>query len=702
MNSIKLVSLKLLLHNQLPLVGGWLCRQAIEMLAEDGSPPAIRLLAETVADSDNNQRQNWILAVLRQLTIQASVNAVCQVWAMTRHPLLANLLAERGWTATAPVVLKVLTALHAGQLDKIVGGGAEIVEPLVLAAGDAAPAIAGKAGQALRQLQRKAAQEALCRLVIEQDQPAAREAALAAGYAPQDQTQRALFFFLTGQWARYDNLDFDRRLLRVVYQSASPALRQRLLEQMRRAGRTEFLPIITGGDYRARLAEMGAGEFDLLVQTLAANQEWAELWGLAFDAPFRWSVQIIKTLAGQTWRPPLAEEQPIFDRLATLAGPELPSDEAGLKYLFPPALCQAEARVPGRINDITFAPGRPVIALGTGQRKVVLWNFQRAEREHLLNKFDHSIGQVVFSPHNLLLCAERTNSGGPCAIYSWDESNLRRLGEHRDAVTALAPVGETHLLSAGRDRQVILWDTATQRPVKQHRFGFWARMVRVSPGGREAVLLHQGFELVTLPDLRVTERGQGRASVARCAVYTPDEQTLLVGQFNGEVIIFKRSNSGPFKRQRDPLRRSQGRVVGLEVLPRQEVIISAASEGIIEFRQLGDMADLGRVRAPGGDITSLHVSADESFMAVGSAQAALSLWDLRALVIPGLLARPLAQATPTQLSTVTLFSQNPHLSPPARQVLEFTAAILQHRLRYAIELEETPEIKLGEFDIEIE
>jgi hypothetical protein len=70
--------------------------------------------------------------------------------------------------------------------------------------------------------------------------------------------------------------------------------------------------------------------------------------------------------------------------------------------------------------------------------------------------------------------------------------------------------------------------------------------------------------------------------------------------------------------------------------------------------------------------------------------------------LPRILSQPLAQATPAQLSTVTLLSHNPRLSPPARRMLEFTAAILQHRLRYAIELEEASHIKVGEFDIELE
>jgi hypothetical protein len=89
-------------------------------------------------------------------------------------------------------------------------------------------------------------------------------------------------------------------------------------------------------------------------------------------------------------------------------------------------------------------------------------------------------------------------------------------------------------------------------------------------------------------------------------------------------------------------------------------------------------------------------------MAVGNAQAGLSLWDLRLLELAGVLVRPFAQATPAQLSTLNALKNHPELSTQAQQALEFAASVLQHRLRHAIELDEAPQIKRGEFDIELE
>lgn len=704
MTPARLLGLTALLHNRLPLIGGWLRRYAVGILAEEDSPISARLLAETVVLNYDKRTTKAATAVLSGLTNPASIDAVCEMWAGMRHPALTTLIVNQGWVAAKPPRLKVLTALQAGCLTELAAGRVEVVEPLVQAAADADPHLAAQARQVLRRLSHPASQEALCRLVVEQDSPPAREAALEAGYVPQEPAQRALFFFLTDQWERYDSLDFDRRLLRTVYQSAVPILRQRLLERMRQAGRSEFLPIITGSDYRTRLADMETGEFDLLAHTLTLNREWPELWALAFEAPFQWSRQIVITLTGEQWRPAEPEEQGLFDRLVALVQTDSPENGLEAARLFPPALLQAQAKAPGRINDVAFAPGRPVLALGTGQGKVVLWNFQQAAREHLLNGFDHSVGSVAFNAHNILFCAERTTGGGTCALYRWDEAHgLQRLGQHADSVTALAAVGDEHVLSAGRDQRISLWDAAAGREVKQRNLSFWARALRVAPGGQEAALLHGGVDLLGLPELKLTERGPGGSGVARCAAFAPDAQMLLVGQFSGEVIVLKRKSPGPFKRPREPWPARYGRLVGLEVLPTQEVVVCADAGGYIDFRKLDDdYSALGQVQSPGGQVTSLHVSADEAFMVVGSAQAALSLWDLRPLAAPRLLAQPFGQATPAHLATFHSLSRLSQLSPPARCALEFAESILQHRFRHAIELDDAPQIKMGEFDIELE
>ena len=138
------------------------------------------------------------------------------------------------------------------------------------------------------------------------------------------------------------------------------------------------------------------------------------------------------------------------------------------------------------------------------------------------------------------------------------------------------------------------------------------------------------------------------------------------------------------------------------VLHGHSVIVSAGSDGSIQFTSLEEQAPIGSVQAPLGQLTSLHVSPDESFMAVGSSEAQLSLWDLRTLGVQGLFLRPFAEATVSTLPILGILSESQELSPRAGLALKYTESALRHRFRFDIELGEAPTIMMGEFDIEIE
>ena len=607
------------------------------------------------------------------------------------------------YVAQQPLEVRVLCALKTGQGHLITGLGAEVVEPLLRAYEDNDATIVEQARFTLRQLENREAREAVCRLVIEKDHPIAQEAAIQGKYAPSDEYQRALFFFLTEQWDLYEDLDFDQRMLRTTYDAADDVLCQRIRDRMRAAGRTDFLTIVAGGDYRSRVAVMTLSETEFLVKMLAEKAEWAKLWGLVFELPFSWSVRILQILTQNGWIPNAGDERVIFEALISLAVAGTIASEEAI-YLLPPAAQRAQARVPGRINDVAFSPLRPVIAIGTSQRKVVLWNFERAERERVLDGFEHSVGHVTFTHNDVLLCAERTNSTSPvCAIYGWRDGRMFSLGQHKGSVTAIEPVGDSRILTAGRDHKVVVWDSERKTKITEQRFSFWARAACVSSDGQRAALLHKGVAFVSLPRLNVlaSTSDQFWQSVARCAAFSPDGKRLIVGKFNGEVIVLQR-NGSYLRMEKRPLTNHDGRVQAVEVLPTRSVVITAGSEGSVRFMRWANRAHIGSVQVPGKRLTSVHVSPDGSFMAIGDSDASMSLWDLRVLDLPMLFTLPFAQATPSHLAAVSALTGKMNLDTRVRHALQFMECVLRHRFRFDIEIGVVPTIKVGEFDIEIE
>lgn len=172
----------LLLRNRTPLIGGWLRRKAVESLMKDGSPEAVRALAEAVTLNNDGQAQGEMLEALRRLTNQHSINAVCEIWASTRHADLAQLMVKHGWVASAPVGLRVLSALKVGRLEVVTKGGAVVVKPLLQACENGDPDIARQARQCLANLQNPSAVDKVCARWAKKREALLAETIVQAGY----------------------------------------------------------------------------------------------------------------------------------------------------------------------------------------------------------------------------------------------------------------------------------------------------------------------------------------------------------------------------------------------------------------------------------------------------------------------------------------------------------------------------------------
>lgn len=787
------------LFSRAPLIGDWTRRRTVQALVQEGSPSAIRLLAEAMIESDDEELRSLTLEALSEVEDQESVDQICEVWAERRreegsirsspgYNALVTLMQEEGWIASAPPTLRLLTALQIGNLEAIMEVSDTIfAEPLVEACEDPDPLIARRARGvlgtiqdqeigaaicdtlasrwaksrsstlatllvrekcvarepleirvlsalksqqrepvtqvgpeavpfvaaacldedeivarearlALREFTDRRAQDAVCRLFIQQDMRLAKEAALTADYVPIDAVQRALFFFLTGQWERYDELDFDRNLLRIAYSAADAALARRIREQMKTSGRIDFLVAVAGEDVEVRAMEMTASEAELLVQMLTGRHAWERLWELASLLHFDWSVRIIRTLQAQGWQPEEPTARRLFAGLVQLVSTESLQSSDLLPY-FPPALRRATLRVPVEINDVAFAPDAPSLAIATGQQRLVVWDFQWAMRQNVYEGFQHALGYVRFSGEGRVLCTERTSDiHMPCGVFVTgdEQKRMRRVGEHIGSITALEPVGEEHFFTTGRDFRAVLW--SPEGRVNVHNVQYWARAAQVDPRSERLVLLSRVLTLLSLPDFDEIAQGWSGASMGHCMAFTPDGETLVVGKYNGEVVIC-RFKKDQVLAETAPLVLHKERVEGVEILSGEvPVVVSASSTGEVAFTNLEERTSLGHMDLQDVSLGSLHVSPDGAFMALEESSTLLSLWDLRALSFPVLLTQPLAAATPADLAAITALAGAPEFPSQVRQSLRYIEQLLRYRFRE--HMPDIQEIQMGEFELE--
>ena len=665
-------------------------------------------LVDACADEDDEIARR-ALSCLPMLQKQQAIDAFCALWSETRSILLEKALIQANYKAHLPERVRLLTALKLGQMEIARDARPSGLDTLLEATGDQDPAIQENAKTVLITLRDEQTREALVARVIESDHPVAAEAALAAGYAPAAPELRALFYFLTEQWHPYNELDFDQSMMRAIYEASPIELRQRIAAKVQSAGRTDYLTILAGVDYRARAEDVGASEAALLVRVLAENREYSRLWTLAPELALPFSLDIIRILHKNGWKPESEADWPIFEALVDLTKQPIQLNTPTLRRDLPLAIPRATIKVKGRINDAAFAPHQPVLAIATSNRKVVLWNFQTAAIERVLDDFKHSVGKVRYTSKGWLLAAERSNTQDLCSVGVFNDDETYQLCAHKGTVTVMEPLNNDRLLTAGRDQRAFIWDLEHKQKVAEKEYGFWARSAAVSPDYSYAALLHDRLGLVRLPDLSLVagfpflppRAGGYKKGIAQNAAFSPDGKYILAGQHNGQVGMFYHTSLTQRPRKA-VITEHSGPVRGVHFLPDHPIVVSAGAEGQIRFFQWPENKLLSTVYAPEGQLTSLRISDSGDFMATGTSQAAMVLWDLRVLDIPSLFSQPLATATHDQVTTVLALSAYQQLPEAVRNGLTFLRLLLQYRFRFDVHLEEAPAIQFGEFDILIE
>ncbi len=628
-------------------------------------------------------------------------NQVCALWHQSRDARLEAFLREVGWIASSPAELRVLTmVLHLSPQEVAQRISGQLVPHLLRACEDADARLAEGARQALRLLRRKEALAALWAIARAEGHPLALEALAASDFKVQDDGERALYWFLLGRWEDYAALDFDRQRLRAVYATASEALRARIHEQLRLAGRTDFLPVLSGGEARLRVGELSAGEVRLVAEMLAGQEAWAELWEQVPRMHAAWSAWAVERLAAAGWLPLDPRERALFERLVTLT-------RAGLLAV-PEEIRQRQAllashtlvRATGRVNDVAFAPRSPWLAVALGTRRAVLWDYTQGRRIFALNQKEHAIGSIAITEDEQILLGERTNRKENVSLYLYTPlpaNKFRRLGYHQREVALASVPASAWALSAGQEGRLCLWDVASDRQLGQRDTpGDWARQLCVVDQehvlylGRLMVLLH-------LPDLKQVNWRYSEKRITAAAVNGAD---VVLGTYAGRVIALELADMG--RAPKRSVTEYPRPVVGIAALPRYGLVLTLDGDGLLRGFDAQTYHQRFEQDVHSGKATSLCISPDGAFMALGLSETAFSLWDLRLLELPQLFERPLAQLSAGDAARLRRLAGHEEVLPEIRRAIEFIVQVLQHRGRYEIELEAAPELAVGEFDIEIE
>jgi WD40 repeat protein len=639
------------------------------------------------------------------------------------------MLLDRGWVASGPLNVRVLSALKTKRVELLIECEADAVTPLVEACRDEDPHIAAGAREVLQQLRSECAVEALCRLCIEVDDPITRQAAILAQYAPRDTHQRAVFYFLTGQWDQYESLDFDHSLLRTVYEAGDESLRKRIAAQARQAGRVEWVAVVAGGQRGLRLGEMKDEEWEVVVDVLGAKRRWAEVWRLAQIGPPRWCARLLRKLQEAGWSPDRVEEQTWSVELMRLL-----ERDHDLERRAPDLLIR------GRIAPFNHRGGITCFAINHDGHSVAVggWNGAVQVRdlsgELPLAMFETGpweCSSIAMSPDGRMIAvgSDRAvqlwalSAGIPSKLGEWESGEVFALRFSPDGKW-LAGISLQNLDNEDE------WNTQVLRLWKLPEASLWQTMdcqgvlLSISPDSHWFAIADgwedSSIKLLKLFDGTFLRRlGCGAIGIS-CLTISPDGRTIASGGRDGAVKLWDSTDGTLLKlleaqavvdREHDSGRGILGdieRILGLEnfdnlvrsmaISPDGRFLTGVCWEGSVHWWSLPQGVLQRKLKCPGNHFFCL--SGNGQMMIDKSDDGELRVWNLEALRLSF---TPIKQTVTSDLKFVQQTLRNRNLSGEELTWLEFIEALLRWKWRFDVEVEDAPRrIEIGEFEIELD
>ena len=642
MQSQELASLESRLLDPLPIpiIGQCLQKRAAVALAEDRSPEAVKLLAKAVTRLGEPEIKASILDALGNLRNQNCIDAVCEVWADTRHRDLANLLIKKSWVASEPVKLKVITALKVNQPQMIINGGKEVVEPLLNAFKDRDSEIANRASECAVCLTNPEAINCICHLVIEQDHLLAHQIAIKAQYAPREPSQRALFYFLTEQWDSYESLDYEYTLLQAAFEHSNEQLRQKITEQIRKAGRVEWVKVIAGGRKGQRLEKMTDSEWEATLNILSNNKQWEEMWGLAQKAPAFLSRKLLQNLKQVSWLPEAEEERKSFKRLVQLAN-------KCLKEIPPMAgLTDCKATLTHHTDwiwKISFSSNSKIFAsCGNKEKEIRLWQIPDGQHLATLTGHTDSVRDISFSPDSKILASRSACNRGnkDKTIKLWripDGQHLATPTGHTDWVQGISFSPDNKILaSCSSDETIRLW----RMPDGQHLATLtghtnWVRGISFSPDSKilaSRSAYNNGSKNKTDKTIRLWKMPNGQ-HLATLTGHTDWVQGISFS--SNSKILASYSNDKTIRLWQMPdgqhlatLTGHTDQIQGINFSPDGKIFASYSSDKTIRLWQMPDGQHLATLTGHTDSIRDINFSPDGKILASYSNDKTIKLWQM--------------------------------------------------------------------------
>jgi RNA polymerase sigma factor (sigma-70 family) len=138
-----------------------------------------------------------------------------------------------------------------------------------------------------------------------------------------------------------------------------------------------------------------------------------------------------------------------------------------------------------RVWSLAFSPDGKMLASGSGDTSIYLWNPATGQQIRRLDGHKHWVRSVAFSADGKLLASGSEDK----TVALWDPATgqrLRQLAGHDHGVRSVALSRDGKVLASGSEHLVLLWDPATGKPIPHQagKLAFDAISMAFSPDGK--------------------------------------------------------------------------------------------------------------------------------------------------------------------------------------------------------------------------